>query len=289
MKQLRLNHYYPVSVMCKAFGVSRSGYYAWFSRRPTARQASSARLELVVKAAHIRTRGTYGLNRLQRELEKVDGISIGRDRLKRIRRKLGLICKQVKKFKATTNSNHKLPVATNLLEQNFVVSQPGKVWVADITYIPTDEGWLYLAGVKDLFTGEIVGYSMGERMTRELVGKALFQAVKAKRPQPGLVHHSDRGSQYCSYDYQKLLSQFGITPSMSRKGNCYDNAPMESFFGTLKNELVHHRRYRTRIEATQEIREYIELFYNRQRRQARLGYLSPAAFEREFYQMKIAA
>ena len=126
-------------------------------------------------------------------------------------------------------------------------------------------------------------------MTRELVGKAPFQAVKAKRPQPGLVHHSYRGSQYCSYDYQKLLKQFGITPSMSHKSNCYDNTPMESFFGTLKNELVHHKRYKTRLEATQEIREYIELFYNRQRRQARLGYLSPAAFEREFYQMKIAA
>ena len=234
-------------------------------------------------------RGTYGPKRLQEELAKVDGIIIGRDRLRRIRRKLKLKCKQVKKFKATTNSNHKLPVAANLLEQNFASSRPGEVWVADITNIPTGEGWLYLAGIKDLFNGEIVGYAMSNRMTRELVGKALFRAINAKRPPEGLIHHSDRGSQYCSQGYQKLLKQFGRQPSMSRKGNCYDNAPMESFFGTLKTELVHHRRYRTRQEAIQEIREYIEVFYNRQRRQARLGFLSPVAYERQYHKLQRAA
>jgi putative transposase len=159
----------------------------------------------------------------------------------------------------------------------------------DITYIPTEEGWLYLAGHKDVFTGEIVGYAMGPRLTKNLVSQSLFRAVAAKGPVAGLIHHSDRGSQYCSQEYRKLLDQFHMRVSMSRKGDCYDNAPMESFWGTLKNELVHHRRYGTRREAIEEITEYIEIFYNRQRRQARLGYLSPAAYERQFYEMLIAA
>lgn len=163
------------------------------------------------------------------------------------------------------------------------------VWVTDITYIPTKEGWLYLAGHKDIFNGEIVGYAMGERITKNLVRESLFRAVAAKRPAKGLIHHSDRGSQYCAIEYREALEQFGMTASMSRKGNCYDNAPMESFWGTLKQELVHHRKYRSRQEAMQEISEYIEVFYNRQRRQKRLGYLSPAAYEKKFYQKRIAA
>lgn len=289
MKELRQLHGYPVGTLCKVFGVSKSGYYAWQKRRPSPRKEATERLEAAVKAAHARGRGTYGPERLHQELAKVDGIVIGRDKLRRIRRKLGLKCKQVKKFKATTNSKHKLPVAVNLLEQHFAVNRPGEVWVADITYVPTAEGWLYLAGIKDLFNGEIVGYAMNERMTKELVTKALFSAMKSKRPPKGLIHHSDRGSQYCSHDYQKVLKQFGILSSMSRKGNCYDNAPMESFFGTLKTELIHHKRYRTRLEAMQDIREYIEIFYNRQRRQARLGYLSPVAYEKEFYRLQKAA
>ena len=152
-----------------------------------------------------------------------------------------------------------------------------------LTPLPTDEGWLYLAGHKDLFNGEIVGYAMGSRMTKNLVSQSLFKAVATKRPAKGLIHHSDRGSQYCSLEYRKLLVGFGMKASMSRKGNCYDNAPMESFWGTLKQELAHHRRYATRYEAIREIREYIEVFYNRQRKQARLGFLSPAAYERRFY------
>lgn len=275
--------------MLKVFSVSRGGYYTWLKRRPSKRQEETLRIEIAVKSAHERTRCTYSPERLQVELAQVDGIEIGRDRLRYLRRKLGIKCKQVKKFKVTTNSKHKLPVADNLLEQDFSVTRPGEVWVADITYIPTDEGWLYLAGIKDLFNGEIVGYAMNECMTRELVGKALFKAVKAKRPPKDLIHHSDRGSQYCSHDYQRLLKQFGMQASMSGKGNCYDNAPMESFWGTLKNELVHHRRYRTRHEAIQEIMEYIEIFYNRQRRQKRLGYISPAEYERDYYRKLKAA
>jgi transposase InsO family protein len=197
--------------------------------------------------------------------------------------------KMRRKYKATTNSKHNLPVAANLLDQNFTANAPNKVWLTDITYVPTGEGWLYLAGHKDIFTGEIVGYAMGERITKNLISQSLFRAVAAKRPEPGLLHHSDRGTQYCSYEYQALLVQFGMTASMSRKGNCYDNAPMESFWGTLKVELTHSRQFATRQEAMREIKEYIEIFCNRQRKQARLGYLSPAAFERQFNQQQQAA
>jgi len=207
----------------------------------------------------------------------------------RIRRKLGICCKQQRKFKVTTSSSHTLPVAPNLLEQKFTATAPNQIWLTDITYIPTDEGWLYLAGHKDLFSGDLVGYAMSKRMTKNLVSQSLFCGVAAKRPPRGLIHHSDRGSQYCAHEYRKLLDQFGMVASMSRRGNCYDNAPMESFWGLLKNELVHHRRFKTRTEAIQSITEYIEVFYRRQRKQARLGYLSPAAFERQFYEKKLAA
>ena len=216
--------------------------------------------------------------RLQPELA-ADGCQAGLGRIKRIRKALGLRCKQSRKFKATTNSKHTLPVADNLLNQDFVMSRPNQAWVTDLTYIATHEGWLYLAGIKDLYTCEIVGYAMGSRMTQELVGQALIRAVKLKRPKPGLIHHSDRGSQYCSHRYQQLLRQFHMLASMSRKGNCYDNAPMESFWGTLKQELVHHRCYQTRAEAIEDITEYIEIFYNRQRRHSKLGNLSPIAFQ----------
>lgn len=185
---------------------------------------------------------------------------VGRDRISRLRGALDLRCKQRRKFKATTNSKHDLPVAENLLCQRFEPTRPNEVWMTDITYVPTGEGWLYLAGVKDVFTCEMVGYAMGERMTQDLTAQALWRAVRHKRPAPGLIHHSDRGSQYCATAYRELLEQFGMQASMSRKGNCYDNAPMESLWGTLKNELVHHRRYATRAEAKASIQEYIEIF-----------------------------
>ena len=174
------------------------------------------------------------------------------------------------------------------MEQHFKATAPNEVWVSDITYVPTDEGWLYLAGHKDIFTGNVVGYAMGERLTRNLVGQSLFRAVAAKRPDKGLIHHSDRGSQYCSHEYRNLLDRFGLKASMSRRGNCYDNAPMESFWSMLKQELVHHRRYRTRLEAMQDITEYIEVFYNRQRLQAKLGFLSPVAYEQRYYAVLLA-
>jgi len=263
-------------------GVSVSGYYAWQDRPLSKHDQEEMRLELEIKAAHKRTRQTYGPERLQHDLAKY-GIMVGICRIKRIRKKLGLRCKQKRKFKVTTDSNHKLPVADNLLNQQFMVDKPNMAWVSDITYIPTDEGWLYLAGHKDLFTHEIVGYSMGERMTRDLVSDSLLRAVEAQRPPRGLMHHSDRGSQYCSYEYRRLMEQFEMKISMSSKGNCYDNAPMESFWGMIKQELIYHLHFRTRQEAKQAITEYIEIFYNRQRLQANLGFTSPLDYAQKYY------
>lgn len=286
MRAMRLK--YPVPTMSRVLEVSASGYYAWRERQPSKRAQEEARLEVEIRAAHKRTRQTCGPERLQSDLAE-HGVRVGICRIKRIRKKLGIRCKQVKRFKATTDSKHNLPVAENLLNQQFEVSKPNAAWLSDITYVPTDEGWLYLAGHKDIFNGEIVGYAMGPRMTKNLISQSLFRAVAAKRSVKGLIHHSDRGSQYCAHEYRKILEQFGMKASMSRKGNCFDNAPMESFWGTLKQELVHHRHYRTRQEAIQDITEYIEIFYNRQRRQARLGFLSPVAYVQKFYAGQLAA
>jgi len=286
IKEMRLH--YPVPVMSRILEVSPSGFYAWLER-PLSRWArEEARLEVEIKAAHKRTRQTYGAERLQKDLEE-HGTQVGVCRIKRIRKKIGIRCKQKRKFKATTNSRHKLPIVANLLGQRFKVSRPNAVWLSDITYVPTDEGWLYLAGHKDVFTGEIVGYAMGERLTRNLVGESLLRAIAAKRPDRGLIHHSDRGSQYCAQEYQQILARFDLVASMSGSGNCFDNAPMESFWGTLKQELVHHRHYRSRLEAVRDITEYIEIFYNRQRRQARLGFLAPAVYTQRFYAGLLAA
>jgi transposase InsO family protein len=261
-------------------------FRSWLNRKSSKRAQEEGRLEVEIKAAHKRTRETYGPERLQHEL-KEQGVRVGICRIRRIRKKLGIRCKQKRKFKATTDSRHALPVAENLLNQQFEATEPNKVWVSDITYIPTEEGWLYLSGHKDLFTGEMVGYAMSSRITKNLVSQSLFKAVAAKRPGPGLIHHSDRGSQYCAHEYRRLVDQFKMRASMSRKGDCYDNAPMESFWGKLKSELVHHRHYKTREQAIREITEHIEVFYNRQRRQKRLGYLSPAVYERQFYARQV--
>lgn len=276
---------FPLRELCCLLNVSRSGYYDWAGRSPSLRQFKARRDETAVRAAHIKTRETYGSRRLHKELQ-AEGWGFSQWKVRRLREKLGLRCKQARRFKATTNSRHRLPVASNQVDQCFAPTQPNALWVTDITYIPSDEGWLYLAGVKDVYTCEIVGYAMDSRMTQGLVKTALHRAIMAKKPPPGLMHHSDRGSQYCAHDYQQQLKEAGIQVSMSRKGNCYDNAPMESFWGSLKNELVHHRRYRTRQEAQQEITEYIEIFYNRQRRHSRLGDIAPATFANQFIQNK---
>jgi putative transposase len=287
--ELRKEQGFSVDPMCRTLGVSKSGYYAWKNRKPSARKQEDEHLKVAIRAAHERGRGTYGSEKIQDELADVEKIEVGINRIKRLRRQMNIRCKQVKKYKATTDSNHTLPVAPNLLDQVFAMSGPNQAWVADITYVATEEGWLYLAAIKDLWNKEIVGYAMSHRMTQDLVGRALFRAVAARRPPKGLIHHSDRGSQYCSHRSQKLMKQFGMKPSMSRKGNCWDNAPMESFFGTLKQEMVHHRRYRTRQQAMGEIREYIEVFYNRQRRHASLDNLSPVAYWKKFIRRQGAA
>ena len=286
MREMRLQ--YPLPLIRRIIKVSASGFYAWLGRPLSERAHEEMRLEVEIKAAHKRTRQTYGAERLQHELAG-HGVQVGICRLKRIRRKLGLRCKQKRKFKVTTDSKHKLPVVDNMLNRQFKVYEPNTVWVSDITYVPTDEGWLYLAGHKDLFNGEIVGYAMGERISRNLVGQSLLQAVTTRRPQKGLLHHSDRGSQYCSHEYRRLLEQFGLEASMSGVGNCFDNAPMESFWGILKQELIHHRHYRSRREAIEDITEYIEVFYNRQRFQAKLGFLSPVAYAQKYYVNLLAA
>ena len=225
IKELRLA--YPVVLLCRVLDVTTSGYYAWIRCPLSSRKQEEERLELEIQAAHKRTRQTYGPERLQRDLSD-NGIVVGVHRIKRIRRKLGLRCRQRRRFKFTTDSRHSLPVAENLLAQKFVASAPNQIWLTDITYIPTGEGWLYLAGHKDLFTGEVVGYAMGERMTKNLVSQSLLRAVTVKRPAAGLIHHSDRGSQYCALEYSSLLDRFGMRASMSRKGNCYDNAPWKA-------------------------------------------------------------
>ncbi|SRH27175.1 IS600 ORF2 [Shigella flexneri 2a] len=255
--------------MCQVFGVSRSGYYNWVQHEPSDRKQSDERLKLEIKVAHIRTRETYGTRRLQTELAE-NGIIVGRDRLARLRKELRLRCKQKRKFRATTNPNHNLPVAPNLLNQTFAPTAPNQVWVADLTYVATQEGWLYLAGIKDVYTCEIVGYAMGERMTKELTGKALFMALRSQRPPAGLIHHSDRGSQYCAYDYRVIQEQSGLKTSMSRKGNCYDNAPMESFWGTLKNESLSHYRQQCGVNRVWRLMKRVGI-------KAQVGYRSPRA------------
>lgn len=284
----RQRHLYPVTLMARVLEVSRSGFYAWLTRAPSSRSVSDEKMKPLIRIAHTAGRGTYGPRRIQTELQAT-GTFLGRDRIARLRREMGLKCIQKRKFKATTNSTHSLPVVENLLNQEFAVSDPGTVYGTDITYIATDEGWLYLAGVKDLATRELIGHAMGPRMTKELTHTALDRAVRYRKPEPGCIHHSDRGSQYCAITYQLAVVGLGMRPSMSRKGNCYDNAPVESFWGTLKEELVYHRRFQTRAEAQAAIQEYIEVFYNRMRRHSALGNLSPAIFAENYLSIRKSA
>lgn len=254
--------------------VSRSGYYAWLRRPESQRKTEDKALSEQIKEIHKESKGEYGSPKVHQELRR-RGTRCGRKRVARLMRKDGLKAKTIRKFKATTNSNHSLPVADNLLNRDFSPAAPNKAWVADITYIWTSEGWLYLAVVIDLFSRAVVGWSMSERMTRALVMDAFTLAVKRRNPPPGLIHHSDRGSQYASGDFQSLLAKHRARCSMSRKGNCWDNAPAESFFGLLKRSLVFHSKYETRVQARQSIFNYIERFYNRKRIHSSLGYRTP--------------
>jgi len=271
---------FSLGLMCRVLDVSRSGYYAWLSRPKSDRSTQNRMLLDQIKVVHKSSRRTYGAPRIHGELVAT-GFKCSKKRVERLMSANGIRAKQKRKFVVTTDSRHCMPVAPNILNREFVVNEPDTVWLSDITYIPTDEGWLYLAGVMDLCSRTAVGWSMSDCMDTTLVTDALKMAYRRRRPTTGLIHHSDRGSQYASYDYRNLLSDYGMLMSMSRKGNCWDNAPMESFFGTLKKELIHHKQYRTRDEARRDIFDYIEVFYNRQRLHSSLGYLSPAEYERQ--------
>ncbi len=263
--------------MCRVLQVSTSGYYDW-RQRPTPSNQDDERLLVDIRAIHADSKKRYGSPRIHRKLRD-RGIRCGQKRVARLMQEDGIRARRARRFKATTDSKHTLPVAENVLDRQFEVAVPNARWSADITYIWTRQGWLYLAVVMDLFSRRIVGWSMQETLARSLVIDALAMALTARRPGSGLVHHSDRGSQYASGDYQRLLEQAGCTCSMSRKGNCWDNAPVESFFSTLKMELVHDRRYRTQEEARSEIFEFIEIWYNRERLHSSLDYMSPVDYE----------
>lgn len=286
MKAYRLR--YPVKVMARVFEVSRSGFYAWLMRAPSKGRIRDEQLKVLIRCAHKRSRGTYGPRRLQDELA-AEGYRVGRDHISRLRQEMGLKCIQHRKFKTTTDSRHNLPVAANHLDRKFSVTVPSTVWGTDLTYIATGEGWLYLAGVKDFATREIVGYAMEERMTTDLVRIALKKALHFRKPQPGCIHHSDRGSQYCAHEYRQEIEKAGMVASMSRKGDCYDNAPTESFWGHLKQELVYQRRFATRAEAKAAIQEYIEIFYNRMRRHSALGNTAPSVYAEAYLSQRRSA
>jgi putative transposase len=267
-----------VARLCRALSVSKSGYYAWLKRAPSARAGRDGELLTQIREAHARSRRTYGSPRVHAELRE-QGTRCSRKRVARLMRAAGLNARRPRRVVRTTDSQHDRPVAPNLLGRDFTAEAPDRRWAADITYVPTAEGWLYLAVILDLFSRRVVGHACGATLATSLIVEALTLACGRRRPGAGLLHHSDRGSQYASAEYQSRLSEAGAQASMSRRGDCYDNAAVESFFGTLKTELVHGRRYATRAEARSDIFEYVEVFYNQQRRHSALGYLSPAEYE----------
>jgi len=269
-----------VQKMCRVIEASRSGYYRWRKQPQSKRQKENEKILMEIKELHKKSYRAYGSPRITEDL-KAKGTKCGENRVARLMKIHGIAGKAKKKFKATTNSKHNLPVAENLLKQNFVAEKPNTVWVSDITYIWTLEGWLYLAVILDLYSRQVVGWAMSDRLTSDFVIKALYQAIGRRNPRSCCIFHSDRGVQYASADFRKILGAFGFIQSMSRKGNCYDNAVAESFFHTLKIEHVYDYRYTTRTNAKLSIFEYIEMFYNRQRRHSALGYRSPVSFELE--------
>ena len=272
--------WHGVQRMCRVIGASRSGYYRWKRQPQSKRQKDNEKILMEIKESHKNSRRAYGSPRITKDLQ-ARGTKCGENRVARLMKIHGIAGKAKKKFKATTNSKHNLPVAENLLSQNFVAEKPNTVWASDITYIPTLEGWLYLVVILDLYSRQVVGWAMSDRLTADFVVKALYQAIGRRSPSLRCIFHSDRGVQYASADFRNVLNAYGFIQSMSRKGNCYDNAVAESFFHTLKTEHVYDYRYETRTEAIQSVFEYIEMFYNRQRRHSALGYRSPVSFELE--------
>jgi transposase InsO family protein len=269
---------WPLKAMCRTLKVSKQGYFCWRDGRESPRRSADRALAGRIKAVHDAHRQVYGSPRIHRQL-RTEGIRVSRKRVERVMRESGIRVLPKRRFVRTTDSDHDSPIAPNLLDQDFRASRPNQRWVTDITYIPTGEGWLYLAAIIDLFSRRVVGWAMDEHMDRTLVLRALDMALRNRIPAKGLIHHSDRGSQYASEDYRQALAAMGIVASMSRRGNCYDNAVIESFWHSLKNELVHRQHFSTRDEATVLIFDYIESFYNRVRLHSSLGYRSPESFE----------
>lgn len=267
--------------MCRVFGVSRSGFYAWVGREPSARAQANQHLITRIRVLHQQTREAYGARKMWQLLNR-EGVRCGRHRVARLRREAGIIALRRRRYVRTVQARHHEPVTIpNRLNQQFVVSAKNRVWAADYTFVPTRTGWLYVAVILDLYSRRIVGWAMSARQTLTLVADAWWMAWQRRRPAPGLIHHSDQGNQYRAGLYQQLLTHRGVVPSMSRKGNCYDNAPVESFFSSLKNELTRHRDFQHHAEARYAIANYMEVFYNQQRLHQALGYRSPEEFEQQ--------
>lgn len=264
--------------MCRVLEVSRSGYYGWLKRPESCRSREDRALLVHIRASHKRSRGNYGSPRVHKDLVD-DGHAVGRGRVARLMRREGIRGVGKRRFVVTTDSDHRYGVVPNTLERRFEVSSPNEVWTGDITYLPTKDGWLYLAVLHDLFSRLVVGWNTERWLTGDLTLKALVSACRLRQPAPGCLHHSDQGSQYAAREYVEVLNRYGFCRSMSRKGDCYDNAVTESFFATLKMELFEGRPLMSREETVRELQDYIELFYNRQRRHSTLGYMSPMDFE----------
>jgi putative transposase len=270
---------WSVRLLCETLEVSPAGYYAWRQRPTSARQQRRDTLTVEIRAIHAEVKARYGSPRIHAELS-ARGQDCCVNTVAKLMRDAGIAAKTARKFRCTTDSNHDLPVVDNLLDRQFDPAAPNASWVADLTYVPTREGWLYLAAVEDLYSRRVVGWSMADHLQSRLVVDALEMAVQQRWPEEGLLAHSDRGSQYASEHYRRLLARNGIECGMSRRANCWDNAPMESFFASLKKELVHDADFATRAEARGALFEYIEVFYNTKRRHSSLGYVSPAEYER---------
>lgn len=279
---------WPIEVQCESLGVSRSGYYAWKGRPDPARARADAELAVEIKAAHKTGRGAYGSPRVHREL-RANGYRVGKKRVERIMREEGICGRKKRRFRRTTDSKHPDPIAPNILDRNFDVEVPDTAWVTDVTYIWTLEGWLYLAAILDLYSRRVVGWATSANNDRALALEALARATTSRKPAVGLLHHSDRGSVYASSDYGDALVKIGAVKSMSRKGDCWDNAVAESFFATIKGEMIDHEQYDTRADATAAIGDYIEAFYNTRRRHSSIGYVSPVEFELMYMSEKMAA
>lgn len=279
---------WPVAAICRVLGVTRSGYYAWRRRPLGPRARESQRLLVAIQESWKRSGRNYGSPRVLQDL-RAQGWRVGNRRVEQLMRNNGIQAKRKRRFRITTNSEHKRPVAPNVLDRQFDVKTPDTVWAGDITYIWTQQGWLYLAVILDLFSRRVIGWAMSNRINTQLALDAMNMALAQRQPGAGLLHHSDRGSQYAARRYGKLLDAHGVKPSMSRKGNCWDNSVVESFFGTLKNELVHHVVFPTRDAAKEAIFEFIEIYYNRYRRHSSLGYLSPIDYEHAIEELPQAA